>query len=91
MIAATLLSLFVPLIIKAAIDRGLAADNMMAIAWAALLILLLAVLRGFAAFGQRYYGLSATYTGRGCLDLRNDFYVAVQHLPFAFHDNYTAI
>ncbi len=84
MIAATLLSLFVPLIIKAAIDRGLAADNMTAIAWAALLILLLAVLRGFAAFGQRYYGLWLTH--RAAYDLRNDFYVAVQHLPFAFHD-----
>ena len=84
MIAATLLGLFVPLIIKAAIDRGLTADNMTAIAWAALLILLLAVLRGFAAFGQRYYGLWLTH--RAAYDLRNDFYVAVQHLPFAFHD-----
>ena len=84
MIAATLLSLFVPLIIKAAIDRGLAADDMTAIAWAALLILLLALVRGVAAFGQRYYGLWLTH--RAAYDLRNDYYDAVQHLPFAFHD-----
>ncbi len=84
MMAATLLNLFVPQIIKEAIDQGLAADNMTAIAWAALLILVLAVVRGFAAFGQRYYGEWLTH--RVAYDLRNDFYDAVQHLPFAFHD-----
>jgi ATP-binding cassette subfamily B multidrug efflux pump len=84
MIAATLLSLFVPLIIKAAIDQGLAEEDMTVILWAALLILGIAVVRGIAAFGQRYYGLWLTH--RAAYDLRNDYYDAVQHLPFAFHD-----
>ncbi len=84
MIFATLLGLFVPQIIKAAIDRGLEEKDMTAILWAALLILGIAVVRGLAAFGQRYYGLWLTH--RAAYDLRNDYYDAVQHLPFAFHD-----
>jgi ATP-binding cassette subfamily B protein len=84
MLAATLLSLFVPQIIKGAIDRGLAARDMRVLALAAVLILGVAVLRGVASFGQRYFGLWLTH--RVAFDLRNDFYDAVQHLPFSFHD-----
>ena len=84
MLAATLLSLFVPQIIKGAIDRGLAARDMRVLALAAVLILGVAVLRGAASFGQRYFGLWLTH--RVAFDLRNDFYDAVQRLPFSFHD-----
>jgi len=84
MISATLLSLFVPQIIKGAIDQGLAGGNLRALATAALLILGIAVVRAGASFGQRYYGLWLTH--RVAFDLRNDFYGAVQHLPFSFHD-----
>lgn len=84
MVAAALLNLFVPQIIKAAIDRGLAARDAMLLVYAALLILAIAVVRGIAAFGQRYYGEWLTH--RIAYDLRTDFYAAVQRLPFSFHD-----
>ncbi|MCO5247273.1 MAG: ABC transporter ATP-binding protein/permease, partial [Anaerolineae bacterium] len=84
MIGASLLNLFVPQIIKAAIDRGLAARDAMMLVYAALLILGIAVVRAIAAFGQRYFGEWLTY--RVAYDLRNEFYDSVQQLPFSFHD-----
>ncbi|MCB0073061.1 MAG: ABC transporter ATP-binding protein [Caldilineaceae bacterium] len=84
MIGASLLNLFVPQIIKAAIDRGLAARDAMMLVYAALLILGIAVVRAIAAFGQRYFGEWLTH--RIAYDLRTDFYAAVQRLPFSFHD-----
>jgi ATP-binding cassette subfamily B multidrug efflux pump len=81
---ATLLNLFVPQIIKDAIDNGLAAGEASALFVAGGLILAIAFVRGIAGFAQRFYGEWLTH--RAAYDLRNDFYNAVQYLPFAFHD-----
>jgi ATP-binding cassette, subfamily B, multidrug efflux pump len=84
MLFATLLNLFVPQIIKQAIDQGLAAGRASGLFMAGGLILVIAVVRGVAAFGQRFYGEWLTH--RVAYDLRNHFYDSVQQLPFAFHD-----
>lgn len=84
MTLATLINLFVPQIIKNAIDEGVASRNARVLFWAAGLILLIAVVRGIVSFGQRYYGEWLSY--RVAYDLRNHFYTRVQNLPFAFHD-----
>lgn len=84
MLVATLLNLLIPQLIKFAIDVGLADGRAIALFAAGGLILIIAVIRGGAGFGQRYYGEWLTH--RVAYDLRNEFYNAVQHLPFAFHD-----
>ena len=56
MLFASLLNLFVPQIIKTAIDQGIAAHSATALIWAGGLILGLAILRGIAAFVQRFMG-----------------------------------
>jgi ATP-binding cassette, subfamily B, multidrug efflux pump len=84
MLFATLLNLLVPQIIKQAIDQGLAAGQASGLFMAGGLILIIAVVRGVAAFGQRFYGEWLTH--RVAYDLRNHFYDSVQQLPFAFHD-----
>ena len=84
MMAAALLNLFVPQIIKEAIDNGIAAGDPRALFVAGGIILGIAVLRGVAGFGQRFYGEWLTF--RVAYDLRNNFYNAVQFLPFSFHD-----
>ena len=85
MLMATLLNLFIPQLIKFAIDVGLADGRSVALFAAGALILLIALIRGVAGFGQRYFGEWLTH--RVAYDLRNEFYNAVQHLPFAFHDH----
>lgn len=84
MLIATLLNLFVPQIVKDAIDQGLAQRQASTLFWAGALILGIAVLRGIAGFGQRYYGEWLTY--RFAYDIRNEFFARVQQLPFSFHD-----
>ena len=84
MLLATLLNLFVPQIIKQAIDQGLAAGQPSALLIASALILGVALVRGIVGFGQRYYGEWLSH--RASYDLRNHFYNSVQHLPFTFHD-----
>ncbi len=84
MLFATLLNLFVPLIIKGAIDQGLDNDHPWALFVAAGLILAIAVVRGIAGFVQRYFGEWLSF--RAAYDLRNNLYHSLQHLPFAFHD-----
>ena len=84
MLVATLLNLAVPQLLKFAIDQGLAAGDPSALFWAGGAILAIAVVRAGAGYLQRFYGEWLTF--RVAYDLRNDFYQAVQHLPFAFHD-----
>jgi len=52
----------------------------------AILLLGLSILRAIVAFGQRFFGerLSQFVS----YDIRNDFYDKVQHLPFAYHDQF---
>ena len=82
MLIAALLNLFVPQIIKNAIDNGLATGQPRALFVAGGIILGIAILRGGAGFGQRFFGEWLTF--RVAYDLRNNFYNAVQHLPFSF-------
>ena len=84
MLAVTGLNLVVPLVIKRAIDDGLAAGNARALFIAGVTILGIALVRGIAGFGQRYYGEWLSH--RAGYDLRNHFYDSVQNQPFAFHD-----
>jgi len=84
MLFTTLLNLAVPQIIKDAIDNGLATGQASALFIAGGLILAIALIRGVAGFGQRYYGEWLTH--RVAYDLRNHFYNSVQGLPFSFHD-----
>ncbi|HSM56134.1 MAG TPA: ABC transporter ATP-binding protein [Candidatus Sulfomarinibacteraceae bacterium] len=84
MLVVTLLNLFVPQIIKNAIDQGLAAGEPAALFISGGVILLIAVGRGLAGFGQRFYGLWLSY--RFSYDIRNEFYQRMQALPFSFHD-----
>lgn len=84
MLTVTLLNLLVPQIIKGAIDNGLAAGDPSAMFIAGGFILIIALLRGLAGFGQRFYGLWLTY--RFSYDIRNQFYRRMQALPFSFHD-----
>ncbi len=84
MLVATLLNLFVPQIIKEAIDRGLDQGNASTLFVAGALILGIAILRGVAGFFNMYNGEWITF--RVAYALRNDFFRAVQTLPFAFHD-----
>ncbi len=82
--AATLLNLFIPQVVKDAIDEGLAAGEARALFISGGVILVIALVRGLAGFGQLYFGEWLTH--RVSYDLRDHFYNAVQSLPFSFHD-----
>ena len=84
MLAASLINLLVPQVVKSAIDRGLAAGNVSALIQPAALILGIAAIRGVMAFGQRYCGEWLTH--RVAYDLRNDFFNAIQLVTISFHD-----
>jgi ATP-binding cassette subfamily B protein len=84
MIFVTILNLYVPQIIKRAIDEGLASGEVSTLFAAGGLILGIALIRGAAGFGQRFFGEWLTH--RVAYNLRNDFYRQVQRLPFSFHD-----
>ena len=81
---ASLLNLYIPQILRDAIDLGIEGQRAGALFTAAGWIFAIAVVRGVAAYGQRYYGEWLTH--RVAYDLRNLFYNAIQQLPFAFHD-----
>ncbi len=83
-ITAVVLQLFIPQLIKRAIDDGIAAGEMTAVLQAAGLIVLVSLARIFVSFAELFYAEWLTF--RFSYDLRNSFYRAVQHLPFSFHD-----
>lgn len=84
MLLATLLNLFIPQVLKAAVDIGLANEDLNALLKASALILSIGIVRIFAGFGQRYYGEWLTH--RFAYDFRNRYYDRVQRLSFAFHN-----
>ena len=83
MLGATLLNLFVPQVIKQTIDQGLVQQDPWVLFGAAALILGIAIVRGAAGFLQRYWGEWLTH--RVAYDLRDDYYIALQRLPFSFY------
>lgn len=83
-LVAMLLNLSVPQIIKNSIDQGLVSGRITQLLAPAGIILLIALLRGLAGFGQQYLGEWLTH--RVSYDLRNQFYRHIQTLPFSFHD-----
>jgi ATP-binding cassette subfamily B protein len=84
MLLATLLNLFIPQVLKAAVDIGLANEDLDALLKASAMILGIGLVRIFAGFGQRYYGEWLTH--RFAYDFRNRYYDRVQRLSFAFHN-----
>ena len=84
MIAASLINLLLPQVVKNAIDQGITEGNLVSVLRSSALILVIAVVRGLAAFGQRYCGEWLTY--RVAYDLRRDFFNAIQLVPISFHD-----
>ncbi len=84
MVAATLLNLIVPQILKDAIDQGIASGMASALFVAGGIIMVIAIVRVAAGFAELYFGEWLTH--RVAYDLRNGFYDRVQRLPFAFHD-----
>ena len=84
MLIAVIFQLFIPQLIRNAIDDSLAQADLIILLQLAGLILLVAAVRGLASFAQLYY--SEWLTHQVSYDLRNDFYQAVQTLPFSFHD-----
>ncbi|HQY94059.1 ABC transporter ATP-binding protein [Caldilinea sp.] len=84
MLGATLLNLFVPQVIKQTIDQGLEQKDPWVLFGASALILGIALVRVAAGFVQRYWGEWLTH--RTAYDLRDDYYIALQRLPFSFYD-----
>ena len=84
MMIAVLSNLVIPQLIKSAIDDSLAQGELVALLQSAALILVTAILSGFASFSRIYFAEWLTH--RVSFDLKNDFYNAVQFLPFTFHD-----
>ncbi len=78
------LNLLVPQIIKRVIDDGVTSGNAVRLFIAGGVILLIAVVRAVMGFNEMYFGEWLTHSV--AFDLRQNFYLRVQWLPFAFHD-----
>src|SRR5947208_7257510 len=78
------LVLVVPQLIQRVIDQGLSGGDRQFLINAALLILGIALLRGFFGYWRMY--LNEFLAQRVAYDLRTLLYDKVQTLPFAFHD-----
>ena len=89
MLFATLLNLFIPQIIKQAIDQGLDEGDASRLFWAAGLILGIAVVRAIAGFLTMYNGEWITF--RVAYDLRNDFSAPCRPSPSPFTTRRTRV
>ncbi len=83
-LAAVLLHLAVPLILKNVLDDGLDPDNPGFVYVAGALLVGATVVRGAAVYGQNY--LAAFLAQRLAYRLRNLLYDKLQRLSFAYHD-----
>ena len=83
-VAAVLLHLAVPLILKSVLDDGLDPDNPGFVYVAGALLVGVTALRGAAVYGQNY--LVAFLAQRLAYRLRNLLYDKLQRLSFAYHD-----
>ncbi|HID50933.1 MAG TPA: ABC transporter ATP-binding protein [Anaerolineae bacterium] len=84
MLLSVALNLVVPQIIKRVIDDGVTSGNAVRLFIAGGVILLIAVVRGVMGFNEMYFGEWLTHSV--AFDLRQNFYLRVQWLPFTFHD-----
>lgn len=80
----SLASLISPRILQWGIDSGIAKGDLQVIAWAALALVGVAVLRGVFAFVQGY-GSEVASQGVA-FDMRNAIYDKLQRLSFSYHD-----
>jgi len=81
---AALFNIITPLVIKQAIDFGLAHDSRSFLVLAGVLVVAVALVQGVFEFFQSYLGQYLSQTV--ALRLRDDLYEAVQRQSFAFHD-----
>lgn len=84
MFTMTVISLFIPQIIKRAIDNGIEQGSASALYISGLIILGISFATGIVGFASFFF--SSWLTHAVAYDLRNDYYAALQRLPFAFHD-----
>jgi ATP-binding cassette subfamily B multidrug efflux pump len=82
--AALGLQLTIPLVLASAIDEGIVARDTAFLVRAALLIVGLTLLQGIFTFLRAY--VVQALAERVAFDLRNELYVHLQRLPFAFYD-----
>jgi ATP-binding cassette subfamily B multidrug efflux pump len=82
--AALGIQLTIPLVLARAIDDGIVARDEAFLVRAALLIVGLTLLQGGFTFARSY--LVQALAERIAFDLRNELYVHLQRLPFAFYD-----
>jgi ATP-binding cassette, subfamily B, multidrug efflux pump len=82
--AALGIQLCVPLVLASAIDDGIVARDSALLVRAALLIVGLTILQGGFTFVRAY--VVQALAERVAFDLRNELYVHLQFLPFAFYD-----
>jgi ATP-binding cassette subfamily B protein len=82
--AALGIQLCVPLVLASAIDDGIVARDAAFLVRAALLIVGLTVLQGGFTFVRAY--VVQALAERVAFDMRNELYVHLQNLPFAFYD-----
>ncbi len=84
MLGAVVFSLFIPQLVQTAIDEALLDGRVEALIRSAGLVLLAGCGRGASMYAQLYYQEYLTHSV--AYELRNEFYWAVQKLPFSFHD-----
>ncbi|MBE9473656.1 MAG: ABC transporter ATP-binding protein [Chloroflexi bacterium] len=84
-IALTLISLTVPLIIRQVIDQGLVEKDAQLLITAALILLGIGIASAVLIFWQRY--LTERIAAQVGYDLRNRLYDHIQHLTFTYHDH----
>ena len=77
-------SLAIPRLTQVVIDRGIAAQEMSLILWAAGAIVLAALLRALFSYLQGF--LAAKASQGVAYDLRNALYAKIQSLSFTYHD-----
>lgn len=89
--AASAFTLVVPLLIGYAIDNGLdindagvALGSKKVLVWIAVVVVIVAVLRGAFSYGMTYLG--EWISSRVAYDIRNTIYNHLQRLSFAYHD-----
>ena len=84
-IGVTAFALAIPRVFGSAVDEVLKSGEFRQLLFLAIVILVLSVGRGVAAYGQQFLGESLGQ--RIAYDIRNAYYEKLQRLSFAFHDN----